>query len=128
MSERFETLREVGIALDGLSSKMSTLQWIIGGIAGLGVACAGFIYVKVDALEEAAARNTAILERIEAQLSEVATDTGAIRETVQTASAEPSGDAFEGWYGVNSSIFEDPQSIIDAVQGSDGWIYLPKEF
>lgn len=99
MAEPFETLREVGVALDGFRSEVTgqftTLKWIMGGVAAVGLIIAGVLFNKTDRLEEMTARNaavldqhTATLERIEAKLDKVAVDTGSIRESVQTASIE----------------------------------------
>lgn len=68
----FETLREVGVALDAFRSEVSgqftTIKWIMGGAMALGVVVAGMLFNKVDRLEEIAARNTAILDRIEEKM------------------------------------------------------------
>lgn len=52
--------------------QFTTLKWIISGASVLGVAAASLLFTKVDALEDTAARNTAILERIEKAVSDVA--------------------------------------------------------
>ena len=130
MSETFKTLREVGVALDGfredVRGQFNTLKWIIGGIAAGGLVIAGVLFSKVDALENTAARNTAILERIEAQLTAMAEDTASIRENVQTASASPTPMAFEGWIGVQGTAVEGLDQI-EALFTRDSWIYVPAE-
>lgn len=140
MAEPFETLREVGVALDGfrndVSGQFSTLKWIIGGLTAIGVGMAAMLFNKVDSLEETTAKNTVILERIEARLNTMATDTAAIKDTVQTARSEPSPEAFPGWVGVKTrrtdSVMEavgvEDQSIQDALEGAtDSWIFLPQD-
>jgi len=148
MAEPFETLREVGVALNSFRSEVSgqftTLKWIMGGVAAVGLVIAGVLFSKADRLEEIAARNIAVLEqhtvtleRIEAKLDKVAVDTGSIRKSVQTASFEgvlptpnnPSPTAFKGWVGVKAEP-GGVEAIIDAVKESgDGgvWIFQPQK-
>lgn len=89
----------MGVALDGFRADVAgqfvNLKVILSGCAAIGLLAAGTLFAKVDNLEEAAARNGAILERIEAQLDKVAVDTSAIKESVQTASISPSPEAFQ---------------------------------
>jgi hypothetical protein len=129
MAEPFETLREVGVALSGfrdeVAGQFTNVKWLLGGMAGLAIVVAGALYAKVDKLEEASARNTAILERIEAQLDKVALDTGAIKESVQTASAAPSPSSLSGWIGAKV-VPKDGAIFLDAAgvpSNSPVWIF-----
>jgi len=133
MAEQFETLREVGVALDGfrmdVRGQFTTLKWIIGGVTALGVGAGAMLFTKVDTLEEIAAKNSTILERIEKQLGEVASDTGAIRETVQVVQAEPSANSFEGWVGVKSlgDKAELSPVYMELSSSPERWIYYRAE-
>lgn len=140
MAEPFETLREVGVALDGFRSdvrgQFTTLKWIMGGVGAAGLLVAGVLFTKVDALEESAARNTAILERIEKAMSDVASNTNEIKEAVQTAAVAPdapSPSLIPGWKGVPLAEFgnlEDLQIAVGAQEGitsSKAWVYIPAE-
>tara|TARA_R100001369_G_scaffold90595_2_gene129846 strand:+ start:2878 stop:3309 length:432 start_codon:yes stop_codon:yes gene_type:complete len=140
MAEPFETLREVGVALDGFRSEVrgqfATLKWIIGGLAVACFAVAGLLFAKTDRLEETTAKNTVILERLEAQINTMAKDIAAIRDTVQTASSEPSPDAFPGWIGVKTQKTDSVMEAVGAedqpLQGTledalDSWIFLPQD-
>ncbi|MHA7849400.1 hypothetical protein [Roseovarius sp.] len=133
MAEPFETLREVGVALDGFRQdvigQFTTLKWIIGGVTALGIGVAALLFNKVDRLEEAAARHTAILERIESSVNDVASDASSIRETVQTASISTDPNTFDGYVGVRLKDAMSDQQI-KALSGgekfSEGWIFLPR--
>lgn len=130
MAESFQTLREVGVALEGFRADVAgqfvNVKWILGALAASGVVLAGTLFVKIDRLEDAAARSTAILERIEAQLDKVAVDTGAIKESVQTASAAPSPEAFSGWIGVKTAPQSAEVALRDLGLATEAvWIYVP---
>ncbi len=129
MAEPFQTLREVGVALDAFRSEVSgqftTIKWIMGGAMALGVVVAGMLFSKVDRLEEIAARNTAILERIEEKMDRVASDTGLIREKVQTVSAVPNAESFPGWVGLKADEPERDE-VIETLFDNEGWIFLPE--
>ena len=140
MAEPFETLREVGVALDGFRSdvtgQFNTLKWIMGGLAVIGVGVAGVLFNKVDRLEEIAARNTAILERIEAGVNDVASNTTEIKESVQISTnlEAPSSTLVPGWKGIplaDFKNFEDLLTTIGAAQSgitsSKAWVYIPVE-
>lgn len=146
MGENYETVREVGIALEGFRSEvvsqLGTLKWVIGGVGGvaaaLGVGAVVHLSTKIDALEESAARHTAILERIEVSIRDVASDTGSIRENIEAAQAprnevDPSADAFAAWNGIQITPAEfDTEAFINIIQDFSGdgqspiWIYAPE--
>lgn len=129
MASDAETFGEVSQALQGIRDQLALQVKVFAGAALLGVGVIGFLYTKMDAVENAVSRNTAILERIETGVSDIASDTGAIRETVQTASVEPDADAFDGFVGVKlKEAWKD--SDIQAIKANrntgEGWIFLPK--
>lgn len=136
MAEPFQTLREVGVAIEGIKDQLGTYAKVFGAVVVLGLTVIGFLYSKIDSIEEGVARNTAILERIEAQLNTMATDTAAIKDTVQTASAKPSPGSFQGYVGVKApqadfkklSGDENYRLIFETMGAPDeGWIYFPQE-
>ena len=135
MAEPFETLREVGVALDGFRAdvlgQFSTLKWIIGGVTAAGLAAGGLMFSKIDALEDAAARNTAILERIESAIDRTAMNTDSIMDAVQSASVAPEApgsEVFPGWSGVPLAEFGTIEAFSAkfAPDGklNDGWVYF----
>ena len=126
MAEPFETLREVGVAIGGIKEQLGTYAKVFGAVVVLGLGVLGFLYTKIDKVEEGVARNTAILERIEAKMDRVALDTGAIRETVQTARSSPSSNSFPGWVGVAADKSE-AVSAVEKVLESEGWIFFPQD-
>lgn len=131
MAETYETLREVGVAIDGVRGELSSLKWIIGGLGGVGVLFGGFLMTKLDAVEATNARNSAILERIETAVNRTAFNTDEIRERIQTASV-PGPEVFPGWKGVPLAEFPSVESLSKAVSAEDGklaaegWLYFPK--
>lgn len=133
MAEPFETLREVGVALDGLRSETSgqftTLKWIMGGSLALGVVVAGMLFTKVDRLEEIAARNTAILERIEKTLNEVASNTSDIKKAVASIDTKytgPNPGVFSGWRGAPATELMLFQASDGSQKLNDAWVFYPE--
>lgn len=136
MAEPFETLREVNVAIGGIRDQLDTYAKVFGAVVLIGLTALGFLYSKIDRIEDGLARNTAILERIEAKMDKVAMDTGAIRERVQTASAGPSADSFSGWVGVK---VQKTGGVIDMVGAEnlslhgvlenmeDSWVFVPQD-
>jgi hypothetical protein len=137
MAEQFETSREIGVALNGfrleVAGQFSTIKWILGGVSALGVVVAGVVFNKVDALEEIAARNTAILERIEASVTRTASNTEEIKKTVQAQVALPvlpRPETFPGWTGAPLMTFETIEGLTPFVATRDGkvdtdaWLYF----
>ncbi|MGR3551598.1 hypothetical protein [Pseudooceanicola sp.] len=92
----------------------------------LGVAASALLFVKVDRLEEIAARNSVILERIDEKMDKVAADTGAIRDKVQTVSFLPGVESFPGYVGFKVDEPKDLEAIERHI-GNDGWLYVPQE-
>ncbi|WP_138422062.1 hypothetical protein [Maritimibacter alexandrii] len=133
MANEYETVREVGIAIDGFRSEtigqFTTIKWLIGGLAAAGVALGGFILTKMDRLEETVAANNAILLRIEAGVNDVASNTAAIQESIQTAGMAPSPDVFPGYVGVKADTFikDGGLATFQEIAGEGGWVYLPEQ-
>ncbi|APX88631.1 hypothetical protein BV394_01885 [Brevirhabdus pacifica] len=71
-----EPLQEVSTAFHifrrDLAGRLSALRWLICGLTGCAAVAVFLILGKVDQLETAAARSTAILERVEAQINRIA--------------------------------------------------------
>lgn len=136
MAEPFETLREVGVAIDGIKDQLGTYAKVFGAVVVVGLTVIGFLYNKLDNIEEGVARNTAILERIEAQTDRIASNTDAIKDTVQTASSEPQPGSFPGWVGVKTTepsikfetVGDDSQYLQDLLGSTeDSWIFVPQD-
>lgn len=136
MAEPFETLREVGVAISGIKEQLATYAKVFGAVVVLALAVVGFLYSKIDKIEDGVSRNTAILERIERAMNDVASNTSEIKDAVQTAAVAPdapSPSLIPGWKGVPLADFgnlEDLQIAVgaqDGVTSSKAWVYIPAE-
>jgi hypothetical protein len=139
MSERYDTVGELGVALSGYRSevagKKDLLKWMIGGVATLGVGATIFLASKVDTLEDAASRNSAILERLEASLNQVASNTEGLSDAIASVGdfpEAPNQDAFSAWRGIPLSSFSNLEEFIVTASEGDGqliddaWIFIPQ--
>jgi hypothetical protein len=68
-ASEFRTIRETGVAIDGIVRQMTLIVWVVGGCAAMGIGVAGALYVKLDATAVALARVEGKLEGVREQLS-----------------------------------------------------------
>jgi hypothetical protein len=68
-ASEFRTIREAGVAIDGIFRQLTLVLWVLGGSAALGVAVAGALYVKLDSSAVALAGVEGKLEAVREQLS-----------------------------------------------------------
>lgn len=138
MVEEPKNLGELTVALQGIRDQIAMMWKVFTGVAVVGIGCFGFQFSMVASLGERTAANGAVLSRIEASLSDVAEDTGAIRQNIETAEAlprreAPDAGAFSGWTGLQLSrddlnleafsvLYENLPEDSDAAV----WVYYPE--
>jgi hypothetical protein len=50
------TVREAGVAIDGIFRQLTLVLWVLGGCAALGIGVAAVLYARLDATALALAR------------------------------------------------------------------------
>lgn len=131
MVDKYETLGEVGHAIDGLKLQINTYAGIAGFLAVIGIGVIGFLYKKVDSVEVSNARIETKLNDIESKLDKIVADTGVIRTKIQTASViapSPNSGSFVGWTGTKLERLKDvfgTSTIDEAKYVEPAWIFLP---
>lgn len=135
MAEPFETLREVGQAIQGVKDQLNLYAKVFGGVVAIAVVVTGFLYNKMDRVEDATARIETRLSAIEGKLDKVVADAGFIRDNIRTADAsglKPTRSAFPGYVGVEMKSGELAAKVQTMESGEipdegAAWIYFPEK-
>lgn len=150
MAQEYETLREVGIAIEGVGTQLGFHAKVFVGVVTVAIAAIGFLgnqvwtmngsISRIDertvSMDARLSRIESLLENIDKNTKQASLDLGDLRANLSFGPVamvpEPESDTFSGWIGVPVPTAAEASNVFEKFKVETGftqpaWLFVPEE-